>query len=177
MWQCTASTDEAVESFAVFFFWQCVRPDYCNRSQESLIHRGLSGKEKLLEQSPLLEPVVKSSDQSTLSPWTSWGLGFYNGLGALRRRGRDREREWEEETEGEREISQRCGDCDRDSQGLLWQKIPQLTNTYKLAYIGVFIELRYTAGGTHKWFRITPSHTYRLRISTYVCLYDADAFV
>lgn len=57
------------------FFWQCVRPYYCNRSQESLIHRGLSGKEKLLEQSPFLEPVVKSSDQSTLSPWASWGLG------------------------------------------------------------------------------------------------------
>lgn len=59
------------------FFWQCVRPYYCNRSQESLIHRGLSGKEKLLEQSPFLEPVVKSSDQSTLSPWASWGLGTW----------------------------------------------------------------------------------------------------
>lgn len=38
-----------------------------HRNQESLIHRGLRGKEKLLEQSPFLDPVVKSSDQSTLS--------------------------------------------------------------------------------------------------------------
>lgn len=56
-------------------------------------------------------------------------------------------------------------------------KIPELTKTYKLAYIGVFIELGYTAGGTHKCFRITPTHTYRLHISTYVCPYDADAIV
>lgn len=46
-----------------------------HRNQDSLIHRGLRGKEKLLEQSPFLQLVVKSSDQSTLSPWASWELG------------------------------------------------------------------------------------------------------
>lgn len=81
-------------------------------NQESLIHTGLRGKEKLLEQSPFLEPVVKSSDQSTLSPWASWGLGTQASVLQWHQYTED------EEAEGGKGMSRRCGNCDRDSLNL-----------------------------------------------------------
>lgn len=99
----------SADLYCSIYFWQRVRPYYCNRSQESLIHRGLSGKEKLLEQSPFLEPVVKSSDQSSLSPWASWGLGTQASVlqwpWCTEERGR--KRQGEGKTEGEKEERKR----------------------------------------------------------------------
>lgn len=99
------------------------------------------------------------------------GLGlrpvFYNRLGALRRRGRDSEREWQKETEGEKEISQRCGDCNRDSQGLLEKKYHNSQRHKNWLNTGVFIELRYTADRTHKWFTPTEKYGY---IYPHICV-------
>lgn len=159
----------SAELYCSIFFWQCVRPYYCNRSQESLIHRGLSGKEKLLEQSPFLEPVVKSSDQSTLSPWASWGLGTQasvlqwppvhwgereaeRGKGSERKRQRNRKKE----------KRQRCSDWgrERERERQPWSAGEKKhhnsqTHTRNWLNIGVFIELSYKAGGTQEWVLIS----------------------
>lgn len=115
------------EPYCSFLFWQRVRPYYCNRSQESLIHRVLSGKEKLLEQSSFWEPVVKSSDQSTLSSWASWGLGTQTSV-----------LQWPrctEEPEDRRVgVRGRCGQTEGERQRFSdsqawWEKTSSFTNT------------------------------------------------
>lgn len=72
---------------------------FLHRNQESLIHRSLRGKEKLLKHSPFLEPVGKSSVQSTLSPRASWGLRTQAAVLPWHRRRERRVREQKNEHE------------------------------------------------------------------------------
>lgn len=127
---------------------------------------------KSFSNNPLfLEPVVKSRDQSTLSPWASWGLGTQASV---------LQWPWHAEEETGRDRRQRCSNWGSDGhiQGLLGGGHITLKHIKNWPNIGVFIVLSYKAGGTHGVgvdFTPTPTHSYTHLHRVY--LYHADALV
>lgn len=164
----------SAELYCSIFFWQCVRPYYCNRSQESLIHRGSQWEGKASWTIPVLGAcgeIQRSVNPEPLSLLRAWDSGQCFTMAPVhwgeRKGGRDKEREWREETdtEGEEEKRQRCSNRGRKTAKVCSE---QNTITHKhiknWLNIGVFIELSYKAGGTQEWVLI--SHNAYIHIYT-----------